>query len=266
MSSCAVQQHTQPAPLPARPPLRPQDFPYATVDLPHAVHKVSPGLSSFAFDAKAGAKSLWPLLKFAKDKVRKGEGGAKLRAAAHATGTAAFMGGTCRQRGWRPGAGGRRGGARGAYRRQRAPTRNNGTPRETHRRDGPAACRLPRALQVPEQQWERTPLQLFATSGLRMLADDAAARLVQECRRSLGGSGFLFRDDWARIISGQEEGLFGWVAINYATGALQVGGLGGWAGGEGIRGCGRREGGGGAASGRPGARRAARMRLRPAAV
>jgi hypothetical protein len=79
--------------------------------------------------------------------------------------------------------------------------------------------------QVPEPQWPQTPVQLLATAGLRMLPGDASGALLQEARRLLGGSGFLFRDEWARVISGQEEGLFGWVSINYATGALQVRGV-----------------------------------------
>jgi hypothetical protein len=82
----------------------------------------------------------------------------------------------------------------------------------------------PGPLQVPQSQWERTPLHLMATAGLRMLPDEQAARILEEARRTLAASGFLFRDAWARIITGQQEGLFGWASINYATGALQVGG------------------------------------------
>jgi len=76
--------------------------------------------------------------------------------------------------------------------------------------------------EVPEDQRARTPLLLLATAGLRMLPDDAANRILEETRRALAGSGFLFRDGWARVISGQHEGLYGWVSVNYATGALQV--------------------------------------------
>jgi Golgi nucleoside diphosphatase len=70
--------------------------------------------------------------------------------------------------------------------------------------------------------WARTPVHLMATAGVRMLPADARERILQEARSALKGSGFLFRPEWARTITGQEEGLFGWVSINYASGALQV--------------------------------------------
>lgn len=44
-----------------------------------------------------------------------------------------------------------------------------------------------------------------------------------QVRSLLSSSGFDF--DWpdgARVLSGTKEGLWGWLAINYATGALQV--------------------------------------------
>jgi hypothetical protein len=39
----------------------------------------------------------------------------------------------------------------------------------------------------------------------------------------LSTSGFEFSAaDDARVLTGREEGLWGWLAVNYATGALQV--------------------------------------------
>lgn len=31
-----------------------------------------------------------------------------------------------------------------------------------------------------------------------------------------------FEPDWARVVSGVDEGVFGWIALNYATGHLAV--------------------------------------------
>ena len=114
----------------------------ATVDLPAAVRKATPGLSSYARDPKAAGGALQPLIAFAKETV-------------------------------------------------------------------------------PKAQWARTPVHLLATAGLRMLPQDKAAAVLEAARGALQGSGFLFRREWARVISGQQEGLYGWLGINFATGALE---------------------------------------------
>jgi hypothetical protein len=47
--------------------------------------------------------------------------------------------------------------------------------------------------------------------------------LLLQVRSLLSGSGFEFSAaDDARVLTGKEEGLWGWLAVNYATGALQV--------------------------------------------
>jgi hypothetical protein len=47
--------------------------------------------------------------------------------------------------------------------------------------------------------------------------------LLLQVRSLLSTSGFEFdAADGARVLTGQEEGLWGWLAVNYATGALQV--------------------------------------------
>eukprot|EP00878_Enallax_costatus_P008726 GHUV01009120.1.p1 GENE.GHUV01009120.1~~GHUV01009120.1.p1 ORF type:complete len:390 (+),score=85.57 GHUV01009120.1:351-1520(+) len=118
--------------------------PWATVDLPEAVHKTTPGLSSYSFDPRTAANSLKPLLKFAKEKV-------------------------------------------------------------------------------PENQWHSTPIQLLATAGLRMLNNSSAGAILTEVRAVLASSGFSYQGAGsARVLSGRDEGLWGWVAVNYATGALQA--------------------------------------------
>uniref|UniRef100_A0A0D9X874 Apyrase n=1 Tax=Leersia perrieri TaxID=77586 RepID=A0A0D9X874_9ORYZ len=66
----------------------------------------------------------------------------------------------------------------------------------------------------------------MATAGLRLLDAAVAEAVLESCRVLLRGSGFQFQDDWATVISGMlhngraEEGMYAWIAANYALGTL----------------------------------------------
>lgn len=75
---------------------------------------------------------------------------------------------------------------------------------------------------VPAQQRASTPVYLMATAGLRLVPAAAAASILEQCRAVLSASAFLFEPERASIISGKSEGLYGWIAANYAAGTLQV--------------------------------------------
>lgn len=81
---------------------------------------------------------------------------------------------------------------------------------------------------VPAKQQQATPVYLMATAGLRLLPPAAAESILQQCRNTLLSSAFLFKPEWASIISGTTEGVYAWVAANFVAGHLQVGGLVGW--------------------------------------
>jgi len=55
-------------------------------------------------------------------------------------------------------------------------------------------------------------------------------QLLNEARAVLGRSAFRFRPPWARIISGADEGVYGWIALNYLEGKPLGAGAGEWAG------------------------------------
>lgn len=76
--------------------------------------------------------------------------------------------------------------------------------------------------QVPGPLRASTPIGLLATAGLRLLPPVQSEALLGVVRRVLGGSGFGFRPDWVRVLSGEAEGLYAWAAINYAAGRLQA--------------------------------------------
>uniref|UniRef100_A0A0D3H0L9 Uncharacterized protein n=1 Tax=Oryza barthii TaxID=65489 RepID=A0A0D3H0L9_9ORYZ len=95
---------------------------------------------------------------------------------------------------------------------------------------------------VPPESWAETDVRLMATAGLRLLDAAVAEAVLDSCRVLLRGSGFQFQDDWATVISGMlhnesveflsfvysgkvrshraEEGMYAWIAANYALGTL----------------------------------------------
>ncbi|KAJ9510615.1 hypothetical protein QJQ45_027504 [Haematococcus lacustris] len=75
---------------------------------------------------------------------------------------------------------------------------------------------------VPRQAWATTPIHLLATAGLRLLSSKDAEDILDSCSQVLAASPFLFKPGWARVLSGDTEGLFAWAAANYASGALEA--------------------------------------------
>lgn len=76
---------------------------------------------------------------------------------------------------------------------------------------------------VPPAQWSTTPLLLQATAGLRSVTTAEAEAILENVRNELATWGFNFQRDWARIISGSEEGINGFIAANYLKGVFKPG-------------------------------------------
>lgn len=75
------------------------------------------------------------------------------------------------------------------------------------------------ALQtVPEEKRSSTPLVFKATGGFRLLPEEKADNLLNKVRDTLHSTNLLFDSEDVDMISGTEEGLFGWVTINYLLG------------------------------------------------
>ncbi|KAL2653869.1 hypothetical protein R1flu_021997 [Riccia fluitans] len=73
---------------------------------------------------------------------------------------------------------------------------------------------------VPKKVRASTPLYLMATAGLRILDKDVQDVILDSCRNELRTAGFVFKDEWASVITGIDEGIYAWVAANYALGTL----------------------------------------------
>lgn len=88
---------------------------------------------------------------------------------------------------------------------------------------------------IPVQRHHETPVYLGATAGMRLLKmknEEASEKVLDSVKRHLKTYPFSYQG--ARIISGQEEGAFGWITVNYlsqnlrkATGTLGALDLGG---------------------------------------
>ncbi|KAM5330728.1 ectonucleoside triphosphate diphosphohydrolase 2 [Glossophaga mutica] len=79
-----------------------------------------------------------------------------------------------------------------------------------------AECLDQAVRDVPRERHASTPLYLGATAGMRLLnltSPKASAKVLEAVTRTLTQYPFDFRG--ARILSGQDEGVFGWVTANY---------------------------------------------------
>uniref|UniRef100_A0A0D3FJ45 Uncharacterized protein n=1 Tax=Oryza barthii TaxID=65489 RepID=A0A0D3FJ45_9ORYZ len=63
-------------------------------------------------------------------------------------------------------------------------------------------------------------VRLMATAGLRLQEGRVQEAILSSCRDVLRASGFRFEDSWAEVIPGSDEGIYAWVAANYALGTL----------------------------------------------
>ncbi|XP_041830206.1 ectonucleoside triphosphate diphosphohydrolase 1 isoform X2 [Melanotaenia boesemani] len=85
-------------------------------------------------------------------------------------------------------------------------------------------CMQEAEKEVPRKRHRETPLYLGATAGMRLLnlenslASDKVFQSVEETLQK-----FPFSYQGARILSGQEEGSFGWITVNYLSDRLQQG-------------------------------------------
>ncbi|KAK2902615.1 ectonucleoside triphosphate diphosphohydrolase 2-like [Channa argus] len=69
---------------------------------------------------------------------------------------------------------------------------------------------------IPKSRHRQTPLHLGATAGMRLLKKVNATesdRVLKEVENKLRSYPFMFKE--AAILSGQQEGAYGWVTVNY---------------------------------------------------
>ena len=80
---------------------------------------------------------------------------------------------------------------------------------------------------VPQSAWAETPIYVMATAGMRLLPDQQREAVLSEtCRYirqntsfGIDGSGCK---EHVQVISGEEEGLLGWISINYLMDGFHI--------------------------------------------
>ncbi|CAI2353152.1 unnamed protein product [Caenorhabditis sp. 36 PRJEB53466] len=69
--------------------------------------------------------------------------------------------------------------------------------------------------EVPHFMWERTPITLKATAGLRLLPGDMADDILEKVEERIFNSGFFAAfPDAVTVMPGSDEGVFSWFTLN----------------------------------------------------
>ena len=72
---------------------------------------------------------------------------------------------------------------------------------------------------IPEERHKETPLYILATAGMRLLPKDAQETILKNLRTGITSQyAFAFPEANMEIISGRQEGIYQWLAINYVLG------------------------------------------------
>eukprot|EP00980_Cylindrotheca_fusiformis_P009752 scaffold2149_cov187-Cylindrotheca_fusiformis.AAC.30 len=78
-------------------------------------------------------------------------------------------------------------------------------------------------LHKKQDDFDKFPIFLRATAGMRILEKNDRARVLGAIRALFNDKAycpFRFEDEYARVLSGEEEAIFGWAGINFAMGTL----------------------------------------------
>lgn len=71
---------------------------------------------------------------------------------------------------------------------------------------------------VPEAQQGRTPVELRATAGLRLLGEAKSKRILEAVTKLLENSPFMLVPDGVTVMDGIDEGAYAWLTLNYLLG------------------------------------------------
>jgi len=79
------------------------------------------------------------------------------------------------------------------------------------------------ALKDRADQFGDFPIYFYATGGMRQLSSKKREKIINAVRKFLKNDiqcPFFFKNEFARVISGEEEAIFSWAATNFLMGTL----------------------------------------------
>ncbi|PWA80724.1 nucleoside phosphatase GDA1/CD39 [Artemisia annua] len=71
---------------------------------------------------------------------------------------------------------------------------------------------------VPYERRKDTPIFVLGTAGLRRLDKESIGRVLSDVEEVVKVHRFKYSKDWIRVLSGEEEAYYGWVALNWHMG------------------------------------------------
>lgn len=75
------------------------------------------------------------------------------------------------------------------------------------------------ANNIPKDKHKETPLFILATAGMRLLPVETQTAILDDLRTDIPKNySFLFPSNHAEVITGKEEGIYSWIAVNYLMG------------------------------------------------
>ena len=66
----------------------------------------------------------------------------------------------------------------------------------------------------------QVPVFLGATAGMRILPPSSVNAILKSVQSTIQKAGFMYNAEWIRVLSGEEEGAYGWIAANSLLGTL----------------------------------------------
>ena len=75
------------------------------------------------------------------------------------------------------------------------------------------------AINIPKEKHRETPLFILATAGMRLLPTQTQTAILDDLRTDIPKNySFLFPANHVEVITGKEEGIYSWIAVNYLMG------------------------------------------------